>query len=284
MNGKSLARALVPAAPGESTARASAEPPSANLLNALQSCLLVLPVPATQLQEVAQQVEQAVVGVCGNFQGMAARARKAASRIPLVKDVSGNGSTSDSDGINGLISSTRATMGGLLQRIERASTFSSLTVERMQAVEVHLGGLDRILHEIDQIAAQARLLAPERPDRSGATWTSRRRVRHCGYGNGENSQPCDELQQDHPQDHGSGFSGNRQHVEGAPRAADDTREAAMSRDEVNRAGRHDRVTRWRRNTRSSPGTQTAWPTAIKALKTTSNCSSRRYPCPRQCSS
>ena len=53
----------------EGTSHACAEPLSADLLDALRSCLPVLPVLVTQLQEMAQQVEQAVVAVCGNFQG-----------------------------------------------------------------------------------------------------------------------------------------------------------------------------------------------------------------------
>ena len=193
----------------------------------------MLPVLATQLQEVAQQVEQAVVGVCGNFQGMAARARKAASRLPLAKDASDNGSRSGTEGINGLISSTRETMGSLLQRIEQSSTFSSLTVERMQAVEEHIGGLDRILHEVDEIAARS------------ASWHSTARSKRLGWETRGPRSPwwlrkrrkspaLHGLEPDHPQHHGDGFGRHPAYMELRRHAAADTQEAALSRDEVDR--------------------------------------------------
>lgn len=236
MNDRALEKAASPAAREESAVGACKERSSAALLEALRSCLPVLPVLATQLQEVAHQVEEAVVGVCGNFQGMAARARKAASRVPLVKDASGNGSSSDTDGINGLISSTRVTMGSLLQRIEQTSAFSSHAVERMQAVEEHIDGLDKVLHEIDEIAAQARLLAlngqieAARLGGQGAAFTivateTAKMANHARASSKTIRSTTETVS--------AGIGSTSQELR--ERAAADTREAALSRDEVNRA-------------------------------------------------
>jgi methyl-accepting chemotaxis protein len=233
---RSLSKTISPAMRDDNTVNACAEPSSTNLLNALQSCIPVLPVLATQLQEVAQQVEQAVVGVCGNFQGMAARARKAASRVPLMKDASDNGSSSGSDGINSLISGTRQTMGSLLQRVEQTSTFSSLAVERMQAVESQIGGLDRILCDIDEIAAQSRLLAlngqieAARLGDRGAAFavvaTETAKMAKHAMASSKTIRKTTETVS-------AGIGGTSKELR--ERAAADTREAALSRDEVNHA-------------------------------------------------
>ena len=236
MTDGSLAKMVSPATRDESTTRDCAAPSAANPWNTLRSCIPVLPVLATQLQEVAHQVEEAVVGVCGNFQGMAARARHAASRVPLAEDTSVNGSASNTDAINGLISSTRETMGSLLQRIEETSTFSSLTVERMQAVEEQIGGLDRILYEIDSIAAQSRLLAlngqieAARLGAQGAAFsivaTETAKMANHAMTSSKTIRKTTEVVS-------AGINGTSKELR--ERAAADTRKAALSHDEVNRA-------------------------------------------------
>jgi methyl-accepting chemotaxis protein len=236
MNDRPFATSASPATGDESTGIARVELPSADPLNALRSCLPVLPVLATQLQEVARDVEQAVVGVCGSFQGMAARARHAAAQSSLMKNVSANGSTADSGGINSLISNTRETMGSLLQRIEQGSNLSRLTVERMQAVEGHLDGLDKILHEIDAIAAQSRLLAlngqieAARLGGQGAAFaivaTETAKMANHAMASSKTIRKTTEMVS-------TGIGSTSKELR--DRAATDTRETALSRDEVNRA-------------------------------------------------
>ena len=137
----------------------SVEPSATDLLDTLRSCLPVLPVLVAQLQEVVHHVEEAVVGVCGNFQDMAARARQLAKQEPLSKGPSDDGRNANADGVDGLISSTRQTMGMLLQRVEQTSSFSTRAVQRMETIEERMGDLDKMLREMDSVATQARLLA-----------------------------------------------------------------------------------------------------------------------------
>ncbi|MGO9115298.1 MAG: methyl-accepting chemotaxis protein [Thermoguttaceae bacterium] len=235
MNERSLAKTVSVAPVDEGAACNCAELSSANLLNALRSCLPVLPVLATQLQEVANQVEQAVVGVCGNFQDMAARARQAAARVPLAKSTAADGPRADAEGVNGLISSTRETMGSLLQRIEQTSEFSSLAVQRMRTIEERIGGLDEILHEIDEIAAQARVLALNgqlEAARLGAKGnafaivaTETSKMANHAMTSSMTIRETTELVS-------AGIGGTSKELR--ERAAADSREAAMSRDEVDR--------------------------------------------------
>jgi methyl-accepting chemotaxis protein len=233
MNDRSLATTGFSTTCDESETCACAEPASQHLFSVLQSSL---PVLASQLQEVAQEVEQAVVGVCGSFQDIVGRARQVAARIPLAKGAPGDGPNAGGGGVSGLISNTRQTMGSLLQRIEQTNVLSSLTVQRMQATEEHLGGLDGILHEIDKIAAQSRLLAlngqieAARLGDQGAAFaivaTETAKMADHAMASGKTIRKTTEAVS---ADIGSTSTELRE------RAAADSRAAALSRDEVNRA-------------------------------------------------
>lgn len=127
------------------------------LVRELGACLPLLPVLATQLREVAEQVEQGVVQVCRSFDGMASRARDAVGQIKPEGNVAGAGSPGSD--VGQLIVTTRQTMGGLLQRIEQTSLLSTTVVERMEQIEQRIQGLDQTLGMIDTVAAHAHLLA-----------------------------------------------------------------------------------------------------------------------------
>jgi methyl-accepting chemotaxis protein len=195
----------------------------------------MLPVLATQLQQVTRQVEEAVVRVCGSFQDMAERARTA-SQITLVQDASGNGNQADKGGIQGLISDTRETLGTLLQRIEQTSTFSAVTVERMGTMEGQIEGLDCVLREVDEVAKNARVLALNgqlEAARAGsrgaafsvvATETAKMAVHAL-----TSAKTIRQMIETISRSIGSSSKELRE------RALVDTREAAMSRAEVNRS-------------------------------------------------
>lgn len=130
----------------------------ASLVVDIRAVLPVLPVLTAQLKEVAAQVEQSVVKVCDSFQAMALRAREAAAQVALVHDASARPKGGEG-GIGGLISSTRGTLGDLLRQVEQSSAFSSLTVNRMETMEQQVAAVERTLHEIDEVAGKARVLA-----------------------------------------------------------------------------------------------------------------------------
>jgi methyl-accepting chemotaxis protein len=123
------------------------------------SCVEALPILAGQLQEVASQVEEAVVKVCDSFQDIAQRARQAASQIQLIDESKAAQSGERESGIEALISNTRKTMEDLLQCIDHASNFSSITVTRMESIAHQIDGLYSSLQDIDEVANKSRLLA-----------------------------------------------------------------------------------------------------------------------------
>ncbi len=128
-------------------------------LREVKECLPMLPVMAAQLQEVSRQTEESVVRVCESFQAMAQRARQAVSQLSSIGSGPATPAQEDREGIQGRISSARETMGALLGRIEQTSEFSNLTVDRMQTMERQIGDLNKTLHQIDEVAKNARLLA-----------------------------------------------------------------------------------------------------------------------------
>jgi methyl-accepting chemotaxis protein len=235
MNTMACASSDSPVPGDEGKAPARVDFPSADLSKSILACLPVFPVLATQLQEVVRQVEQAVEGVCGNFQAMAARARQAAARVPLTENASADEPGASARGVGGLISSTRQTMGSLLQRIEQTSTFSSLAVERMQTVEEHLGGLDKVLREIDEIAAQSRLLALNgqiEAARLGAQGAAFAIVATETAKMADHARTSSKTVRKTTESVSTGINGTSKELR--ERAAADNREAAASRDEVNR--------------------------------------------------
>lgn len=145
--------------PTDPTCASDAAPRESALVEEIRGLLPVLPVLSSQLREVVRQVEESVVGVCGNFQAMAAKARQAVAQSPLSSQNTESAEASATGGIPMLVSSTRGTLGSLLQRIEQSSEFSQHTVDRMQTIERHIQSLLNTLREIDEVAKSARMLA-----------------------------------------------------------------------------------------------------------------------------
>lgn len=119
-------------------------------------CLKVLPVLRAQLTEVAQQVERGVVGVCNNFSGIADRSRKA---VEKTTELFGEGQGEQDGTVEQSIETSRATIGGLLERLERASQISAMVVSRMEQVEQGVSGIESLLSELQKIAFSNKLVA-----------------------------------------------------------------------------------------------------------------------------
>jgi methyl-accepting chemotaxis protein len=122
----------------------------------IRECLAVLPVVRTQLQETSRQVEEAVVGVCGNFTGIAGRAREAVSESATLLD----GQPSEGAAtVESSIESSRRTISSLLERMERATRLSAMAVSRMEEVSQTVTGIEDLLAQVQRIAFTNKLVA-----------------------------------------------------------------------------------------------------------------------------
>ena len=122
----------------------------------ISGCLAVLPVLRAQLRDVAQQVEQAVVLVCGNFTGIAERSRKA---VDKTAELLGGDQEQHDATVEKSIETSRATIAALLDRLERAGSVSSMAVSRMEQVEHAVRGIESLLLELQKIAFSNKLVA-----------------------------------------------------------------------------------------------------------------------------
>ena len=122
----------------------------------IREALILFPVIRRQLQETSLQVEQSVIGVCSSFTGIAARAREAVAQSAELLDgnVSGERATVESS-----IETSRRTIGALLERMERASSLSSLAVSSMEQVSRTVTGIEDLLNQVKRIAFTNKLVA-----------------------------------------------------------------------------------------------------------------------------
>jgi methyl-accepting chemotaxis protein len=124
--------------------------------NRVNQYLAVLPVIRQQLHETNRQVEEAVVNVCSNFTGIAARAREAVTESSslLESDSSQQGATVES-----AIEASRQTIASLLDRLEQATKLSALAVAGMDEVSRTVTGIEDLLGQIQRIAFTNKLVA-----------------------------------------------------------------------------------------------------------------------------
>ncbi len=122
----------------------------------VRECLAVLPVIRAQLQETSRQVEEAVVGVCGNFTGIASRAREAVAQSSTLLEgqISGHEATVESS-----IETSRRTIGSLLERMERSTKLSFMAVASMEEVSRTVTGIEELLGQVQRIAFINKLVA-----------------------------------------------------------------------------------------------------------------------------
>ncbi len=122
----------------------------------IRECLAVLPVINRQLQDVSRQVEDAVVGVCVSFNGIAARAREAVTDSSALLDgqPSGHDATVESS-----IETSRRTIASLLERMERATRLSAMAVSSMEDVSRTVTGIEALLAQVQRIAFTNKVVA-----------------------------------------------------------------------------------------------------------------------------
>ena len=122
----------------------------------IRDCLDVLAVVRKQLVETSRQVEESVVGVCGNFSAIAARARGTVAESATVLD----GQQSEgSASVESAIESSRRTIASLLERMERAGKLSAMAVSSMEEVSRTVNGIEDLLAQVARIAFTNKLVA-----------------------------------------------------------------------------------------------------------------------------
>ncbi|MCW5978811.1 MAG: hypothetical protein KIT09_12075 [Bryobacteraceae bacterium] len=115
----------------------------------------MLPVLSAQLRETAEQVEEAVVSVCGGFHGMAAQARdtvKRASRL-LAGEANGDGA------VEQMLETFRQTLTRQLERLDRGSELFLKAIQHLEDVDAAMGRVVKVLAEVDRIAFSNKLMA-----------------------------------------------------------------------------------------------------------------------------
>ncbi|HUB78303.1 MAG TPA: methyl-accepting chemotaxis protein [Bryobacteraceae bacterium] len=122
----------------------------------IRECLDVLAVVRRQLLETSRQVEESVVGVCGNFSAIAARARETVAESAIVLD---GRQSEGSASVESAIESSRRTIGSLLERMERAGKLSAMAVSSMEEVSRTVTGIEDLLGQVARIAFTNKLVA-----------------------------------------------------------------------------------------------------------------------------
>lgn len=127
------------------------------LRDVVESHLPMLPVVDAQLRDTNQQMEEAVTQVGANFQRMVERAREGVNEATrLVGDAGGSG---DAGGVGQLLSTSRATLEDLLERIVRDSEICRTLGERMDSLEKDMDRIVKALADVDRIAFGNTILA-----------------------------------------------------------------------------------------------------------------------------
>ena len=122
--------------------------------------LPLLPVVSAQLRDANRQVEQAVAKVGANFGRMAERAREGANEASrILGGVPESSGGSPVMGIDGLLSSSRATLEDLLSRIVRDGEVCHKLAGRMDSLERHMGHIVKALADVDRISFGNTILA-----------------------------------------------------------------------------------------------------------------------------
>ena len=115
----------------------------------------ILPVLAVQLGETVRQIEDAVVGVCTSFEGIAGRSRDSVSRAVRFL---GDDSKSE-HGLARLIEGFKVTLGSLLDRVAHASEQSAVAIERLESVKSRSTLIGQALLGLNEIAFTNRIVA-----------------------------------------------------------------------------------------------------------------------------
>ncbi len=125
------------------------------LKDVVESHLPMLPVVDAQLQDTNRQMEQAVSEVGANFARMCERAQEGVNEASRLVGAGDSGA----GGIGALLSSSRATLEGLMDRIVRDRETCGKLVERMDSIEKDMDRIVRSLADVDRIAFGNTILA-----------------------------------------------------------------------------------------------------------------------------
>jgi methyl-accepting chemotaxis protein len=127
-----------------------------SLKEQIASTLPVLGVMETQLKETANQIEAAVVEVCGKFQSMASRAR---AGVSSAAELLSGGLDSHGSSVESLIAEAGRTIEVLLVHTQDSAAVSNSAIERIQRVQESTDLIAKSLTQLDDITLGNRLLA-----------------------------------------------------------------------------------------------------------------------------
>jgi len=127
-----------------------------SLKEQIASTLPVLGVMGTQLKETANQIEAAVVEVCGKFQSMASRAR---AGVNSAAELLSGGLDSSGSSVESLIAEAGRTIEALLVHTQDSAAVSNSAIERIQRVQQATDLIAKSLTQLDDITLGNRLLA-----------------------------------------------------------------------------------------------------------------------------
>jgi methyl-accepting chemotaxis protein len=116
----------------------------------------LLPVLRAQLADMSRQVEQSVVAVCGSFNDIATRSRKA---VAQTAELLGGDREQHNATVERSIETSRLAIAGLLEEVERSAGISAMVVSRMEQVEKSVASVETMLEEVEKIAFSNKLLS-----------------------------------------------------------------------------------------------------------------------------
>jgi methyl-accepting chemotaxis protein len=124
----------------------------------LARCLPHLGNMGVQLQQTAAQIEEAVVDICKNFQGIAARSKATVAR---TTDFLGQNDTvsSGKHSFESLLEACGATMVKIMTSTAEAGELSRRAVERIEQIEKAAQQISVELRQLDHIATGNKILA-----------------------------------------------------------------------------------------------------------------------------
>lgn len=132
--------------------------PLEKMSNALTSYLPAITIMDTQLKETAEQIEQAVIDVCGNFEGISRRAKESVAKTAAFLASNQDSSQQDSS-VEQLIEECQVTMETLLSAIEHAGEVSRKAVEQIRLIDGYSHKISTSLKQLDGIAEGNKILA-----------------------------------------------------------------------------------------------------------------------------
>jgi methyl-accepting chemotaxis protein len=109
-----------------------------------------------QLRQTSKQIEDSVLGVCGSFQGIAARARATVER---ASGFLGQDSSSGKPSFEGLIQTCGDTLITVMNATTEAGEVARRAIERIEQIDRASQQITGVLGQLDAIAMSNRMLA-----------------------------------------------------------------------------------------------------------------------------